>query len=49
MTNLIRILGRRLDVAEPTPPDPDDAADDDNERHGDGRQPPDELPILVAL
>jgi hypothetical protein len=48
MDNLVSILGRRLDVAEPLPP----------EREGDGegdldgrsfREPPDDLPRLVAV
>jgi hypothetical protein len=46
MDDVINVLGRRLNVSEPTPPQPEPGR---RERDGDGRQPPDDPPVLVAI
>jgi hypothetical protein len=46
MDNIINILGRRLDLTDP-PPEPSPPHGD--EPSSKGREPPDDLPTLVAV
>jgi hypothetical protein len=53
MDTTITILGRRLDVTEPAPPEPNDpgrgGGPGRHDRDGAGRQPPDDLGMLVGV